>query len=178
MVDETNSRLNRRKILQMSGVGLTGIAGNAALGTAAAGSPVDKPVLHDGYEESRADQSQQNKPEFTENGKVGYAKGGFGKPITKGTIDKLYSHVFGNNLDRERIALPRPIMNDDGPGRANNAMGIIVSANADTPYISVEREPSGFKSPSAKKRKQVEGMIHARIDQKVQKQRNVDKGGR
>lgn len=168
MVNETNKKIRRRKILRMSGAGMAALSGTGAIGTAVADRP-DRTFGHpERYTEHRADKAEQNRPKFTENGKVGFSKGGFDNPVTEGTIDKLYSVILGNNLERTSVALPRPTKDQDGPGMANEVMGMMVTVEDGTPYISVERKPVGLGSLPEQRKTVIEGRIHSKVDAKVQ----------
>lgn len=169
MVKKTNKKLARRKVLQMSGAGMAAFSGTGAIGTAVANSP-EKTFGHpESYTEHRADKAEQNQPKFTDNGNVGFSKGGFDNPVTEGTVDKLYSVVLGNNLERSSAALPRPTRDQDGPGNADEVFGMMVTVEDGTPYISVERKPVGLGSLTEQRKELIEGRVHGKIDNKVRK---------
>lgn len=174
MVDKTNRRLNRRQILQMSSAGMAAMASAGAAGTVSAQNQGNG-------SEHRAEKAEQNEPKFTGNGrKVGFSKGGFGRPITEGTIDTLYGEIISNNLDNDTMALPRPTRDEDGPGSVHNVFGIVVSVSDGVLNISVDRKPVGVNPMSEQNRRAIEAQTHRKVDGKVQAalNRNNENGGK
>jgi len=183
MVDKTNKRLSRRRVLQMSGVGLAGLAGSTGLSAASTKEPVHATLHNEVPEAARAGKEEQNTPKFTDDKSVGFAKGGFDNPVTTETVHELYSGVIGEQLNTGRVALPRPAKSENGEAAADHnvdeIMGIVVTVENTTPYISVHRKPAGVDpqtgrelSPdsglSARVAESIEGDIHSEIDHKVQ----------
>lgn len=168
MVDETNREINRRKVLQTTGLTLTGIT---AMGAASAETDGPRPVPTSNYEAHHVDKSDQNTPRFANNDTIGFAKGGFNRQITQNTINQLYATVLKGQLDRDTIALPKPAKNETGPEEASDKegtiLGAVVSIDDGQPYISVERTPPGFTPPNATRRKAIEGELHRLVDEKV-----------
>lgn len=171
MVDKNDRSMDRRKVLQISGAGLSALTGVSSLGTAGAERAGPQPVPQSDFEAHRAEKANQNTPQFVSESKIGLAKGGFSKQISQSTINRLYKGVFGSNLESGSIALPKPAKNEGGSAKASEKegtiLGVVVSLDDGQPFISVERTPPGYNPPNSMRRKAIEGEHHRLVDKKV-----------
>ncbi|WP_254768215.1 hypothetical protein [Salinilacihabitans rarus] len=162
MVDESNSNLNRRTILQLSGAGLTTFAGLSAVDTTAATGFENRAGSY------RVDEQQQNIPNVVPDSKVGFAKGGLNKPVTQNTIDALYTKIIATNTDTNNLALPRPATYEGGPQeQENKVLGVVVSMEQGEPYISAEKIPGDLTPANDQIKKGIEADIHKIVDKKA-----------
>lgn len=169
MVDKTNNEVRRRKILQVCGTGLAAFTGNATTGAVAATDTVSN-------SDFVFNKIEQDEPVFTEDGKIGFSKGTLQTPITQTTIGELYSRVIGENLESGRVALPRPAMDeterDSMDETTDKVIGVMVSVNDGTPYISTNVLPEKSGPSVESYGRDIEDHIHKNLERKIKKFEN------
>jgi hypothetical protein len=95
----------------------------------------------------------------------------------------LYSEVIGPNLDKNRVALPKPANQEynlsNQQHKLSDVIGIVVSMEKGDPYIQTRRAPTGLGSMPEREIKQIETKTHEKIDSTVKShkgQANLDGG--